>query len=217
MIIVTASPVPKKVKIFHSFKNLGGTRIKPTNKIVALDGLGCSATPTLFITDSLKKEIKFKTPLYTTLKAITESDSVKASAPLNGNKFNHASFIILPPFIAKIVLNSTSRQADDLLVEMNSVISSFDEEHKEEKDFNKANEYCRYIIKFLWGIFHEEVNPISTIIDCDDMEIENWCEERHNSCLLPSTSSSSNSDHDSSFFNKLALNVQSQTKVMENI
>ena len=219
-IILSASSIPNKIKLYHSFHNLGGTRVKPNNKIVALDGFGCLATPTLFDSDSLKKIVKFKTPSYTTLKAITETTSVSScSAPINGNELEHASFIILPPFIAKFIVNCSSRKSDELLIEMNSLILSFDEDHKDNKEFNKANEFCRNIVKFLWGIYYDKIDPIPTFIDQEDMEIKKWCDSRHSMALVTNESSSNSriSNNDLSFFNELALNVRSQTQVMENI
>ena len=75
-IIHTASPILKKVKLYHSFANLGGTRVKPNNKIVALDGFGCQATAVRFEIDSVIKKLDFKVPSNTTLKAISDSSSV---------------------------------------------------------------------------------------------------------------------------------------------
>lgn len=108
-IILSASHSFPKVKIYHSAQNLGGTRSKPDNKMVALDGVGCNATPVVFSIDSLKTKVNFKTPSLTTLKSLTDADSVNStSAPINGDEFNHASFVILPPFIAKAILSSST-------------------------------------------------------------------------------------------------------------
>ena len=77
--------------------------------MVALDGVGCNATPVVFLIDSLKTKVNFKTPSLTTLKSLMDADSViLTSAPINGAEFSHASFVILPPFLAKAFLSSST-------------------------------------------------------------------------------------------------------------
>ena len=92
--------------------------------MVALDGVGCNATPVVFLIDSLKTKVNFKTPSLTTLKSLMDADSViLTSAPINGAEFNHAPFIILPPFVAKAILSLSTQSADELVIKTISSIA----------------------------------------------------------------------------------------------
>ena len=94
------------------------------------------------ILQHLKTKVNFKTPSMTTLKSLSDADSViNTSAPINGAEFNHASFIVLPPFIAKTFLSSSTRSADKLVIETISSIASFDNDSEESiKASNKASD-----------------------------------------------------------------------------
>ena len=102
VVVLSAAASKNKVKLYHSFENLGGTRVNSKNKVVALDGFGVRATPVTFVEDSLKSVVDFKVPSSTNLKALTNKEDVsKCLAPLNGAEFKNASFVILPPFFRK--------------------------------------------------------------------------------------------------------------------
>ena len=116
--------------------------------------------------------------------------------------------------MANAFLSLTSRESSELLVETNSLISSFDDDNKG----NSAGENCRHITTFLWGISHELIKPLTCFVDRDDSEIEIWSTNRHDNCIIKIQQDiTSNLVPDSSFLDQLALNVKNQTKVMESI
>ena len=64
------------------------------------------------------------------------------------------------------------------------MISTFDSDDVISNS-NKANDHCRFIVNFLWGICHGEIEQLKMEIDHDDKDVEIWCNNRHNMCLLP--------------------------------
>ena len=119
--ILAVAPVTKKLKVYHSFENLGGIRVKPEDKIVGLEGFGPSATPLLFKTDCIKTSLSIRSPTFTSLKTISDAKDV-ATASVSSQEFKNASFIILPPFIGLALLDFEIKSPADLLVEANSII-----------------------------------------------------------------------------------------------
>jgi len=54
--VILAADANKKLAVFHSPKNFGGTRTRPDNKVACLIGLGIKATPVI-----LRKKKKYDT------------------------------------------------------------------------------------------------------------------------------------------------------------
>ena len=100
-IFLGISPVTKKIKLFHSVTNLGGTRVRKENKIVALEGFGPTATPVLLDEGGILSPLEVKVPTYSHLKAISRPEQVHGCSPTaSGRTFlKNAPLIILPPFM----------------------------------------------------------------------------------------------------------------------
>ena len=75
-IILGISPVTKNIKLFHSLTNLGGTRVRKDNKIVALEGFGPTATSILLNEDEILSPLEVKVPTYSQLKSVSRSRQV---------------------------------------------------------------------------------------------------------------------------------------------
>ena len=79
--ILAISPISGKVKIYHNFANLGGTRTRTDSKIVVLEGLGPNATPLFFPAEGLSDMSDYKYPSSTSLMDITSADDFSALPP----------------------------------------------------------------------------------------------------------------------------------------
>uniref|UniRef100_A0A7S4IZS4 Uncharacterized protein n=1 Tax=Odontella aurita TaxID=265563 RepID=A0A7S4IZS4_9STRA len=105
-VTMAIAPITGKVKFLHSFKNLGGTRSRPADKIIALDGRGPTAQPVLIHKDVLLKTVQIEIPPLATLKTVANTTEVMAAAPAaeNPGELNQSIAMILPPFLFSVLL-----------------------------------------------------------------------------------------------------------------
>ena len=98
-VIIAKSLIPNKVAFYHSITNLGGSRARPTNKIVGIFGSGPNAIAMKFEEASISTEINLLCPSVASLKNISEKANVLTTvAPANRPRaFHNASFQFLPP------------------------------------------------------------------------------------------------------------------------
>ena len=60
-VVILGSDGDNNVRLAHSLKNLGGNVLRPTDKVVALFGLGSKATAFEFYSDALVEDVKVAT------------------------------------------------------------------------------------------------------------------------------------------------------------
>ena len=84
---ITIAPVTKKITLYHSFINLGGARLRPANKSIALSGFGLDAIGMSFNTSSFLDIIDLKTLSYTTLSLISDSKVIEKREEQGLSKF----------------------------------------------------------------------------------------------------------------------------------
>ena len=141
-VIITVAPVTGKIKFLHSPTNLGGTRIRPENKLVALDGFGDKSIPVLIDEKCMTSTVDIRTPSFNSLRTLTTTEEIKnSSIPNTGQKnFNHASFVILPPFIVEHIVDQDTREPEELSVNCSALIEAHDQAHLSDTLYNKASE-----------------------------------------------------------------------------
>ena len=123
-VIIANSLIPNKVAFYHSIINLGGSRARPTNKIIGLFGSGPEAIAMKFEENSISTEINLPCPSVATLKNISDKANVLTGvAPGNRPRaFHNASFQFLPPFVSGPFLEFQDRDPAQLLVELKFII-----------------------------------------------------------------------------------------------
>ena len=181
--ILAIAPVTKKLKLYHSFTNLGGTRVKPDDKIIGLEGFGPTATPLLFKLDCLTNLLSIQTPTFTTLKSITDTKDV-ATAAVSSQAFKNATFIILPPFVALAFIDLEITEPANLLIEATSIISTFDTANASTVGAEKAIDHCKNLAYFLWCAEKDLIPVLECTPDSQDNELQLWSNKRHSSCIL---------------------------------
>ena len=218
-IILAISPILNKVKLYHSFTNLGGTRVNPDQKIVGLEGFGPVATPVIFDTDSITGKVNVRTPPYNTLKYISDPENVNPTTVTFTNNtpdFEHATFVILPPFLFKAFLEITKRDPENLLIETNSLIAAFDADIDANSTQEKAWIHCKHVVKFLWSASNVLIPQLECMVDPDDTELQQWAKNRHTACLTGEnvTAETSTTDH-SVAYQQLAKSIDRQNALFE--
>ena len=116
-VMLAVAPVTNKIQVLHSMSNLGGTRSRPDNKLVALDGFGERSNAVLLGITSLQREISEKTPSLTSMQNLdTREDIMSSSVPRNSStSFKNAAFILIPPFLANGIITQEDRDPATLL------------------------------------------------------------------------------------------------------
>ena len=97
--IIAIAPVTGKMKLYFGFSNLGGTRTRQQNKMVAFEGIGPSATSLLFPEEGLTNLCNVRSPRVASLTAATDAETFRNLTPENGNRrltLKQTGYIILP-------------------------------------------------------------------------------------------------------------------------
>ena len=172
VIIMTVAPVTRKIKFLHSPCNLGGTRVRPDNKIVALDGFDDKATPVLIDEACLTTPVELRTPSVANLHAIKTVENIRNSSTLTSGRknFHHLNFVILPPFLATKLIDLSTRDPEDIFVECISLIEEHDTTYASDEEYNKANNECRHILSFLWSA-SKSLIPSTIFVTANDDSI----------------------------------------------
>ena len=222
IVILTVAPVTGNIKIFHSPINLGGTRIRPIHKLSALDGFNKNSTPVIFDQASITKTVDLRTPSFNKMRTWNTIESVtNSSAPTTGSKnFKHATFSILPPFIANHIIDFETRDPSELFITCLDLIEAHDSNHENDDEFEKAMEHCRNLLIFLWAASKSLIPPTISITGIDDDEVTRWSSNRHSTCLsttFQNSNDTANKDNvNDEIIQSLAHSINNQTLVFES-
>jgi len=189
-VIMAVAPITGNMKFYHSVSNLGGTRRRPENTIVGLEGFGPSATPVKFDMGMLKTVVDMKVPTDVDLLNCTDETTAARLTEDDFSAFKHAVLIVLPPMLVVPYLELDTKDPVSLLVETVSIINMFDETNKEEIDYPKAKEECVYVLKFLWAVVNGRIPKLLCLADSDDPELTQWGRIRHATSVLPTSTNS---------------------------
>ena len=225
-VFLTVAPITNRIKLLHSPQRIGGTRLCPATTLVALDGFDRQAQPLVIDPTTLTTTFSIRTPSNSTLRRILSQDSVdSSSAPTNGRPFQHAPFLLLPPFIANALIAQDLRSPTDIFLRCVELILQFDIDHGDDTSFTEtAQDHCKHILFFLWGAAKGLIPPITIVPGNDDAHALTWSAHRHHNCILPLVSSSSDDSDSTStqpvtadIVQTLAHSITSQTEVWEKM
>ena len=218
-VIMGRSNICTDIVFYHSIRNLGGSRARPDNKIVGLTGSGPEAFPLQFSEASITKEIKVNCPSIATLKGISDKAAVTTAVvpPHRPLILNNANFQFLPPFISSALLELTERDPAQILVEINSLIAAHDTAHDGDADFPKADIQCRNMRAFLWAVATDNIEGLKCSSNPDDTELANFSKTRHADCILSISSAPPSSTTNTDAIQQLAVSVQNQTDLIEEL
>lgn len=183
-IIMAKSIYNDNMKLFHSIKDLGGTRTRPTNKIIGMEGFGPQATPVAFNMDTIADTVSTEVPSTDALMAIDRADRVTLATEQQGNVFSNANFVVLPPFLSIPYLQMNTRNPAELLVATVSLITEFDNANAHLPQNKKAHTQAINVLAFLWCAVKNHLDPLEFHSDRDDLEVEVWGKVRHATCIL---------------------------------
>ena len=221
VVIMLVIAITKKIKLIHSVKNLGGSRLNPNNKIVGLDGFSNSAIPILIDEDSLTSKVEMRAPAFDRLKAVSSiNDLSRLHPPSAGQKnFHHAPFVLLPPFIANIFTSSDDRDPSQLFINCNNALYEFDNTHSDDSDYDNIYEECKNILTYLWAASKKAISPTNMILGHDDPDVMQWQLNRHRVSIASTQTpfSPSNGIQNNEMLQSLAISIENQTSLVESM
>ena len=222
VVIMTVAPVTKNIKILHSPANLGGTRVRPDNKLVAMDGFGSTSTPVLLDESGMTSFVDLRTPSINNLTNLSSEEELRNSSnPNTGRKnFHHMTFVILPPFIAHHIITLDSREPETIFIRCKDLMLAYDERHAETVGFKKSIDECKNILAFLWSAAKGLIPATIFVTRGDDAETGKWNKRRHTNCIgQPSSQATSNtvSGVNDEIIQNLTHSIDNQTILFESL
>jgi hypothetical protein len=137
-LVLFAADSNKKLLVLHSFKNAGGTLLRPEKKLICL--LGTGSLKTVFEVDhlALMAKCNLVTPTIDALqKCMTAIKVAKVEAPVeNGIVTYPGSASFLPaPWLADAVIAANLSNPFLLITTVNVAATAFDLEHKKDENY----------------------------------------------------------------------------------
>ena len=139
-IFMAKAPISGHIMFLHHFTKAGGTRTMPTTRTFILVGTEETAFPAQINKEALFDTTTTKSPAWTHLTALTDPEGV-ASVTIRTNAATKTirNCIPLPPFLASALVNQGGHSIPDLIITAMTSIRAFDESHKDEANFVKAD------------------------------------------------------------------------------
>ena len=218
-IILAKAPGSSSLTMYHSITNLGGTRSKPEDKFVGLLGFGPEATAVIFNEDSIVTPVQESCPTNTILKNIATSENVTTAtiAPTRPYELKSGIFQFLPPFVSSPFIELQDKDPSQLLVDLNGIISSFDQTHVDDNNFASACENCKQLRAFLYCVATDKVADLTCRADPDDADLQRFKTKRQSECILPITNKDVEVVGNTDAIQQLANSLQNQTDLIEEL
>ena len=189
-LVLFATDSNKKLLTLHSFKNAGGTLLRPKKKLMCLLGTGALTTALEVNPLTLMAECNLVTPTIDVLRECTTAIEVaEVEAPNeNGLVTYPGSATFLPaPWLAEAVIAANSSNPFLLITIVNAAATAFDEEHEEDEDYiTSAEDHAGDFLLWAWAVGAGRVSATSCIFDPTDIDLKFFRIKRHQECLIPS-------------------------------
>ena len=187
--VILVSDANNKIIALHSFKNFGGTRIRPANNFACLIGGGASAPIVSINEQSITANCSIATP---TIAAITNCTSALAirNLPHPGDlaavTFAGCSSFYGQPWLIEVILSANTSDPFDLIRLAILAATAFDTEHQDDNSYvTTATTHVGDFIIWAWGVGAGRVTPAIYTIDFNNATFEEYRAERHLICILP--------------------------------
>jgi hypothetical protein len=188
---VVAFDRDNKVVVMHSFKNLGGTLLHPTNKFACLIGSGRVASVVIVDEASLLLSLDITSPTYAAIIGCLDKQEISAiahpaQANNDPNNFHCSAPFLLAPWILEAILETKSNNPATPLLATNDAANDFDHAHENNPDFiTDAEEQHTQITKWLWAVQAGHIPHTNYSVKPNNdnlLDYSNLCHSQH---ILP--------------------------------
>ena len=181
------------ITVIHSPKNLGGTRTRPSNKVIGLVGMGPLATPVVLNIEQAVATCEIRTPLVVTIHACTTAEQFAALVAPDEDAVEDAAIypgsaaFIPAPFVFDFFLNAESRNPADIVPALLLAAKRFDDEYASDPSYrNEALAHAEDFALWAWGVMTKSVPETRLAIRPDDGELKKIADERHRDNIFSS-------------------------------
>jgi hypothetical protein len=188
--ILFAADTESTMITLHSFTNLGGSLLRPSNKVVCLTGSGHTGVPLIVDEKSATGECTFKAPSVDLIIAgKTPSDLKGIADPTTTVQGDHYDYegcnTFLPaPWLSNAILSSASNDPFELILVAITAAKKFDEEHDADPTYLiTADDHLRDFVVWAWGVKKGKVPPTSYRLSLTDTQLQSFQSDRHNKCI----------------------------------
>ena len=180
--VILAANVNKKLALFHSPKNFGGTRTRPDDKVACLIGLGNKATPVIFDLESAFQSLRIRVPGVFELAACTAAEEMAALEVPGENAIigmEGLAIYIPGPVLRNVIIELATKDPFELIPLLSQVARAFDQANEGARAVKHADNLCAWIYGVKAGLIPETRYSI----DPDDAELEAFGIKRACQCI----------------------------------
>ena len=192
--LVLAANDSGNIVLLHSISNLGGTMMKPDNKIVALSGLSHDAEAVIIDFDSAFKDYQVKAPKFEQIKECATKEELSNLHQLrnNSNSAHLSGIFMLAPFQANAILEFVKQEDKEELdpLELIEVVLAagrkFDDEHAEDETYvEKGLDESSNLARYLWSVSKGLIEKTVIENNQNDEEVKTYLTKLRERHILP--------------------------------
>ncbi len=185
--VIFAAGNNKKLLTFHSFKNAGGTLLRPDNKLMCLLGTGASATAIKVNFKEIVANSNLVIPKIEELsKCKTASEVSELEAPNETGLVTYpgSAFFLEAPWLVNTVMAANSSDPFHLIAIVNAAAKTFDEEHDADAEYiTKVTDNADDFILWAWGVGAGRFTKTSFSINPNDTDLKPFKTQFYQACI----------------------------------
>jgi hypothetical protein len=190
-IAVLALDANNKVMILHSFKNLGGTLLNPTNKYACLIGTGQVTSAVIVDKTTLLAICDVTMPTYVSIIACINKAEIEAlahpppitAAPLN---FQCSASFLPAPWLLETVLSANSSNPAMLILAASDVAAEFDNKFKTDDEYEtEGGEQLKNFAKWAWAAQAVRISRMTYTVEPGNNDLLDYHLQCHNFNIIP--------------------------------
>ena len=185
--VISAADANNKIMILHSPKNFGGTRLRPDDTVVCMQGLG---TYTMYVHINLRTALvdcQIVVPVVTDLfDWETANDVANIPAPKEDGLIGfESSAVFMPaPVLWNAILTSGTNKPFELIPIITDAARNFYSEHEEDATMTSLGlNHVDNLNTRLYSVKMGLINKTRYQINPNNMEATNFCKERLGQCI----------------------------------
>ena len=128
IVVLMLSPISRKMKVIHSVTNIDGSLTAPGDQVVGLVGMAAKAVPILISDESIGANLDIDVPLVKEINLVRSEVNFDDIVSKPNERYLGASFALLPPFLIKVVIETTYHSSAALFTEFMIAMVTFDSE-----------------------------------------------------------------------------------------
>ena len=180
------------IMFLHSFKNLGGTILSPSDKVACLLG-GTRMAPILVVNEvTTFDDIEIVTPSANDIRACNSIEELfDLNAPLVEENpdtitFRGTNSFLPPPWLLDTVLNTRSDNPHELILAAKAGASLFDQQQLaiDPTYASTTDAILDEFVMWAWAVKKRLVPSTGYYLDANDEELEHYQNNRHQQCIM---------------------------------